>query len=257
MYSVLPLKKKSPASTTVPCGRRDDRRAFRSGDVHAGMRIARLPVEVAARAVGVRPHALDRCAPVERSAVRRVVNIDSAASERSRSSVDALQILGIGLDLALVLDRQVLRPIALVDDLERNLLRRHARVVTSHFACAGFRRQRNADTRPSDRRAVRLQRVDRRRSRPAASSPPGISTQATPPGTRRSFGSSSACTGEARTTVSDSSDSRIIRRRNLMSLGPESHPARRVRSTRTCATPRASRAWSTSPVCTAAASVTT
>ena len=49
-----------------------------------------------------------------------VVNFDSAASERSLLRFDALQVLGRWVHLALVLDRQVLRAIALVGDLERH-----------------------------------------------------------------------------------------------------------------------------------------
>src|SRR5512138_1547737 len=106
---------------------RADRRAFAGGDVHTGMRSARLSVEETARAVriGFRPG--DGCCKRERgrSCVRESLQRGSRAALLGR---DPLQVVRIRRDLTLVLDRQMLRSITLIGDAKGHFDRAFAGV---------------------------------------------------------------------------------------------------------------------------------
>src|SRR6185436_14443277 len=109
------------------------------------MRIARLAVEITPRAVGIRSLTFDRRLQREhRRPAGRELREGSVGALGFR--LDPLQVVWRGIYLALILDRQVLRAIALVGDLEWHidslLARRDFQSVR-----AGLARQRNADNR--------------------------------------------------------------------------------------------------------------
>ena len=95
-------------------GRRPDRRAGADGDIEPGVRVARLAVEDAAQPETRRQRAAGRQGEIGLRHVRA-----EAALERIGDFTfarDARQIVRIGIDLALVLDRQALLGISLGAD---------------------------------------------------------------------------------------------------------------------------------------------
>ena len=190
---MLPVKKKLPVSRTVPSAAARTGVPSRRGDVHAGVRIARLVIEDAPQAKGTRAHARNRLQQPQRCR-RRGAEGGKCARRRVVLARTARQILLGQIHLARRhLER--LGRVLLVRDLKLECSLGRVAAAHGNAGRSGRRGQGQADNREPARRSLQHQSAiavkgdDRRRRRRLH--------RAARSGPRRARGSSVAAPGGA------------------------------------------------------------
>ncbi len=189
--TVLPLKKKSPASSTRPGDGLQDRRAGRRGDVHAGMRIARLAVEEPSQPEAARARPGTGACIAQFGMTSGRVSPERRVDARALA-VDALEVFLLRVHVALVRDLQALFGVFLRRhrELERAPLRLAGRQELRRLR-ARRRIERDADERhPAMRSRSTGARCSLKKTSPGASALRPVGMIAMPPGTRLSRGRS-------------------------------------------------------------------